>query len=168
MSEAAPDTRRLETVLAAEERLYVELRDLLQRERECMVNLDATGLEDVVLRKEELAGEARLLEETRIQVAGALARELGLREPRPTLSELCDRLEGRASGLREAHTRLVALLGAVRELADANAVFAGDSLAQVRASLELLGRLLPTQPTYRPDARAEATLPAGRLLRRSA
>lgn len=155
-------------VLEAEELLYVELRDLLQHERTCMVNLDASGLEEAVRRKEALAAEGRLLEESRSQVARTLAEELGVTEDPPTLSRLCDRLGARAGRLRETHTRLVALLGAVRELVDANASFAGDSLAQVRATLRLFGRMLPPEPTYRPEALGRVSHGSGRLVRRSA
>ena len=44
---------RLLRILTAEERLYVRLRDLLQRERELMVHLDADGLEAIAREKEE-------------------------------------------------------------------------------------------------------------------
>lgn len=156
------------TILEAEERLYVELRDLLQKERVCMVNLDSDGLEEAVRGKEALAVEGRLLEESRSEVARALASQVGLREDPPRLSSLCERLGPRAEPLRERHSRLVALLGAVRELADANASFAGDSLAQIRATLRLFGRMLPAEPTYRPEALGAVAQDAGRIVRRSA
>lgn len=160
--------QRLLTVLEAEERLYVELRDLLQREREHMVNLDARGIEEVVRRKESLSEEGRLLEESRIEVARALAHELGLAEPDPPLSRLCDHAGRDAPALRDAHSRLVALLGAVRELLDANAVFAGECLTQVRTTMGLLGRMLPAEPTYGPGAAGGGIRRAGRLLRSQA
>lgn len=160
---------RLLTVVEAEVRLYTELRDVLQEERDHIVNLDAAKLEDCVRRKESLASEAMLLEESRIELATALGGALGLPEARPRLSLLCQRLGPDAGELGEAHSRLVARIGAVRELLDANAAFAGDALAQVRATLELLGRLLPAEPTYQPDvAPGPPAASAGRLLRRTA
>ncbi len=158
---------RLLTVLEAEEKLYLELRSLLQEERAWLVALDAARIEEAVQRKESLAAEGRLLEEARIELARALARELGVDDERPTLSRLCARLGDDAEPLQRAHSRLVALVGASRELLDANAGFAGEALAQVRSTLQLLGRLLPAQPTYAPDlAAAEPT--GARLVRRSA
>ncbi|MEB2344437.1 MAG: flagellar protein FlgN [Deltaproteobacteria bacterium] len=163
----APIVARLEAVLAAEERLYVELRDALQRERDCMVMLDAEGLEAVVAAKEALADEAALLEETRRAVADELAAALGLAAA-PTLSALCERLGRVGAALRERHSRLVALLAAVGELVDANAGFARESLAHVRETLASLGRLLPCEPVYTPaGARAAAGGP-GRLVERVA
>jgi hypothetical protein len=159
---------RLLTVLRAEERLYVEMRDLLQQERELIANLDSAGLELAVRRKEALAEEGRLLEESRVQVASALAAELGLPEARPTLSQLCDAIEGGEAELRDAHSRLTALVGAVQELLTANFSFAGDAHAQVEATLQLLGRLLPETPTYRPPGACESAARGGRLVRQSA
>jgi hypothetical protein len=157
-------------ILESEERLYCDLREVLQRERELIVNLDAAGLEDAVLRKEALSAEGRLLEEGRIEVATRLATALGLPAERPTLSGLCDALGAEGGELRRAHSRLVALIGAVRELLDANAGFAGESLGQVRATLQLLGRLLPGDAQYGPGAQAPGpTAPtSGTLVRRSA
>ena len=161
-------TLRLLTVLLAEERLYGEMRSLLQEEREILYALDAIALEECVAKKEALAEEGRLLEESRIAVVMDLAKTLHLDE-RPTLSQLCDALGEEAGPLREVHTRLVALIGAVRELIDANASFAGDSLSQVRNTLRLLGRMMPNEPTYRPGMTAkEERVSAGNVVRRSA
>lgn len=156
---------RLAQVLDAEEQLYVELRDLLQHERECMLNLDAEGLERAVEAKEGIAEEARLLEESRIEVARELARAVGVDEERPKLSLLCEALGPRADRLREQHSRLVALLGAVSELVDANASFAREGLEQVQDTIQMLGRLLPQEPIYRAAEIPRAERGTGRLVR---
>lgn len=164
---SAQAVTRLLTILAAEERLYLELRDLLQRERELILSLDARGVEQAVRDKEILAEEAQLLEESRIEVAAALAQQVGV-EGRPTLSGICDKMGERDGGLREAHSRLSALAGAVQELLHANASFAGEALTRVQGTLRLLGRLLPEAANYgRPGAR-EIAPRAGRLVRQSA
>ena len=155
----------LSLVLETEENLYVELRDVLQRERECMVSLDPDGLEQSVEAKETLAEEARLLEESRIDVARALAEALGLADARPTLTRLLEVLGERSGRLRDQHSRLVALLAAVSELVDANASFAREGLDQVQDTLRLLGGLLPQEPVYRPSERPRASHNAGRLVR---
>lgn len=159
---------RLCGVLAAEERLYVEFRTLLQRERECMVTLQSEALEEIVREKATLADEGRLLEESRIAVSKELAQLLGLETEGVTLSRICDQMRGGAPALRAAHTRLVALLGAVRELLDANRVFAGDATIQVRGALRVLGRMLPIEATYQPGAGMVSRPRSGRLVRRSA
>ena len=83
-----PARERLEAVLEAEERLYREMRELLQKERALIVALDAPGLTEVALEKEALASEGRMLERSRLEVTEELARELGLPTPRPTLRHL--------------------------------------------------------------------------------
>ncbi len=170
-AQAIQDTERLVAILGAEEKVYLEMRDLLQRERELMARLDATGLGELAREKEALADEGRLVEESRAAVAEALAAGLGLDDPRPVpLSRLCEALGPAAARLRQAHTRLVVLVSVVRELLDANVAFAGDNLGRIQGTLQMLGRLLPTEPAYAapgrpvPEARGET----GRLVRRSA
>lgn len=164
---AAPIAVRLDAVLAAEERLYLELRDALQRERECMVRLDVEGLEAVATAKEALADEAALLEESRRAVAAELAAALGL-PVGATLSALCEALGSAGGALRERHARLVALLAAVSELVDANAGFAREGLAQVRETIASLGRLLPSEPVYAPGGARAPAAGSGRLVERVA
>lgn len=158
----------LAAVLAVEERLYVELRDLLQREHALMVTLEAEGLEEVALQKEALVDEGRLIEDSRLVVTRELAQEIGLPDPKPRLSTLCELLGPEARALRDAHTRLVVLLGVVRELMDANRAFAGDALSQVRGTLQMLGGLMPCETTYEPGASSEPHLGVGQLVRRTA
>lgn len=159
---------RLLTVLECEEKLYLELRSVLQRERELVAALDAKGLDEMALRKEALADEGRLLESSRLPIAAALARELGQDDARPALSLLFAQLGPEADALRERHARLVALIGAVRELLEANAFFAHEAREQVRGTLRLLGRLLPSPQTYGAQGVPEMDPGTGRLVRRTA
>lgn len=158
---------RLLVLLEAEHALYVRLRDLLRREREVLGHLDARALEAVAREKEELADEGQLLEESRQQVAQALARTLGIQSERPRLAELCAALGSEGTPLRTAHNRLVVLIGAARELLEANACLAGEALAQVQGTLGALGGLVPEEARYAPP-HLSATPESGRLLRQTA
>ncbi len=160
--------QRLAAVLDAEERCYVELRNVLQRERECMVDLDAAGLEEAVVRKEGLADEAQLLADTRVEVVRRLAEGLGVEADPLTLTRICERIETDAHGLRERHARLTALLGAVQELVEANASFARQGLEQVRSAMNTLGRMLPPAPIYGASGNEGPSVGPGRLVRRVA
>jgi len=156
-------------VLKAEEALYVRMRDLLQREWDLMVELDAAALEETARTKCELADEGRLLEESRQAATEVLAAELGLDSKRPTLTELCERLGPDAHALRETQTVLLILVHVARELIEANEALAGSNVAQIRGTLRLLGSLAPAEGLY--DSRATAEPPplaAGRLVRQSA
>jgi len=161
---------RLLTILDVEEQVYVKLRDVLQHERELMVALDAAGLEEVARDKSALADEGRLVEESRIEVAGRLARELGIAEERPTLSMICAELGADAGALRAAHTRLLVLVSVVRELLDANVAFAGEHLSQIRGTLRLLGGMIPLEPVYErnPQPGGSGGMGVGHLVQRTA
>lgn len=166
MTQRAQHVARLVDLLKAEEGLYVELRDSLQREQACLVELDAEGLDEAVRQKQTLVAEARMLEGGRVALVETLAAGLGFAEGTPKLSTLCDALGGDALALREAHARLAALVAAVRELLDVNAAFAGEATGQVRATLQLLGRLAPDHGTYGPGGAGDGGVP-GRLVRQS-
>jgi len=157
---------RLQVILEAEESLYVRLRDLLQEEREVIARMDAAALEEVAREKEMLGDEARLLEESRVEVAGELAVGQGL-PARSRLSVICGRLGEQGGALRRVHNRLVILVSVVRELADANAELVGESLAELRGTLRLLGGMLPDGSLYRPEGPVQPASEPGRLLRRS-
>jgi len=122
------------------------------------------GVTAVPRARPEIAGLLNL--RGRIVTAIDARRCLGL-PPRATLSQISERLEGRPDELRSAHTRLVARVGAVRELVELNAVVAGNALGRVDATLGLLGRLRPDRPVYTADP-AAAPERVGRLVRSSA
>ena len=162
--EAADPLKGLERVLDAEEALYVEMCRTLQREQACLAELDAVGVEQAVRAKESLADEAAFLEERRLESARALAAHLGVAAEPVTLARLCEALGERGEGLRESHSRLLALIGAVQELLHINAAFAGECMGQVSTSLQLLGRLLPDETLYAPTG-APSPQRGGRLVR---
>lgn len=166
MTVVTDSVERLVDLLTAEEELFVELRDALQQEQACLVSVDARGLDEAVRQKETLVAEARMLAESRVALVESLSAELDLPAEGTTLSEICDALGSGSPALRQAHARLAALVAAVRELLDLNAAFAGEAMAQVRATLQLLGRLAPGPGTYGPGG-VEMGAP-GRLVRRSA
>jgi len=170
VSETTPTAKRLLSVLNEEESLYVELKELLQEERSLMVARDADSLERIVAQKDALASEGRLLEECRRQVMIEIGAAYGLPEGEITLARLSSLLETEGSELRAIRSRLVALIAAVRELLEANANFAGESLIRVQSTLRLLGRLLPEQPTYERNAAPTAmqvTARPGRLVQQA-
>lgn len=154
--------RKLLDVLALEERVHRDLRELLAEERGRMIALDADALYGLAARKEVLAEEGRLAERGRVALVNQCAQGLGIGELPISLGRLCDALgEAASAPLREAQSRLVAVIGAVRELAEANRVLGGERLAHVQSTLTLLGRLSPSLPS---DGAAQA----GSLVRTSA
>ena len=170
MTQTAEVARRLYAILSEEERLYLEMKVLLQEERQRMVLRDADGIEIAVRRKEGLAGEGKLLEECRRKLMLEMAVALGLPEHEATLSSVCVLLGSEGGDLRSIHGRLVALIAAVRELLEANSSFAGEALLRVQSTLRLLGRLLPDEPTYGRTPASQAPRPhmkPGRIVRQA-
>jgi flagellar biosynthesis/type III secretory pathway chaperone len=158
--------RRLQVVLEAEAGLYERLRDLLQEEREILCSLDASRLELLTQQKAALVDEGHVLESNRQAVVLQLATELSLAPEGLRLSVLCERLGRGHDGLHQAHNRLVVLVGVVRELLQANRSLAGQSLSEVRATLDALGGTLREGSSYGPDGNRRST--KGRLLRQCA
>lgn len=126
-------------VLDAEQALYERLCDVLRTERSALAALDVAALEALVREKEEISDEGRLLEESRAVVTQALAAQLGLANPRPKLSHLCEALGDASPRLLAARQRLGALLALARELLEANHAVSASELANVQASLRALG-----------------------------
>ncbi|MCH7866270.1 MAG: flagellar protein FlgN [Myxococcales bacterium] len=171
MTQTAEIAQRLYNILAEEERLYLEMKTLLQEERQRMVLRDADGIEVAVRRKEGLAGEGKLLEACRRKVMCEMAAVLGLPDEEATLSRVCAALGSESVELRSIHGRLVALIAAVRELLEVNSSFAGEALIRVQSTLRLLGRLLPDEPTYGRTPASQIPRPhmkPGRIVRQTA
>ena len=171
MTQTAEIARRLYAVLAEEEQLYLDMKALLQEERQQMSLRNAEQIELIVQRKEGLAGEGQLLEECRHNVMRELVEKLGLPESEGTLSRVCAALADEGTELRMIHGRLVALIAAVRELLEANSTFAGEALIRVQSTLRLLGRLLPDEPTYGRSQSSQTPRPQmmkpGRIVRQA-
>ena len=156
----------LEVVLQTEENLYLRLRDVLRREELQLVELDPAQIAETVDQKRSLAEEARLLEDSRRALTGALGRSLGLGDQPVKLSALIELLEGEAGRLPELHGRLSALIRSTRGLLEANGSFSERSLRRVQETLRMLGRAVPEKVGYGPGiSRDAATMGRGRLVR---
>lgn len=166
MNERVELIARLAPVLRAEEEAYRRLRDLLQREEEELIQLDAAQLERTVAEKEAAAQEARLHGESRVALTRRLARALGHGNAPPRLTELVEALGGEAQDLRESVARVLAITDATRRLLVANAQFAERSFGRVQDTLRLLGQAIPEADAYGP-VRATPGIGRGRLVRAS-
>lgn len=165
MKRVAEQVAGLETVLAAEEGLYLRLRDVLRQEEAELVGLDPARIAELVERKRGLAEEVRLLEDSRRVLARALARSLGLDDRTAKLGELIGLLDREAGRLPELHARLSALLASTRSLVESNGSFADRSLRHVRETLGMLGGSVPERVGYGPGGTGRSEAGRGRLVR---
>lgn len=167
MSTISELVARLQVVLASEEEVYKRFKNLLRREETELIELDPRVLEGTVAEKRALAAEARLHEDSRVHLVGALADLLGLEERRPKLSQLIATLGPDAGELGTLHVRLAALITATRSLLDSNERFAQRSAKRVRETLSLLGQAVPVEVGYGPGAARSKATGRGRLVRAS-
>lgn len=164
MTEMREGVARLAVVLEAEEDVYRRLLDVLRREEEELVTLDAANLDGITGAKRALSEEAKLHRDARLELTRRLATSLGLGPVTPRLSALIEALGEEAGPLSELHARLAALLESTSALVDANARFAERSLVRVQDTLRLLGRAVPEVEGYGPG-RASSRRVAGRMIR---
>ncbi|HEB88679.1 MAG TPA: flagellar protein FlgN [Deltaproteobacteria bacterium] len=158
---------RLQTVLQAEEDLYLRMASLLRREESELIELDPCALEQTLEEKRAFAEEARLLEESRILVTAELGSELGLGEGPFKLSELIRQLGEEAGDLPSLHGRLTGLIGSTQALLQSNESFANRSLTRVRDTLRLLGQAVPEDVGYGPIKARSRGAGRGRLVRQA-
>jgi hypothetical protein len=167
MSLIEDNVSRLEAVLLAEEKLYVRMRSVLQREEAELIRLEARVLEETVEEKRTLAEEAQLLEESRVIVARALADALGLPSGAVKLSRIIEFAGKEAEGLIPLYHRLRALITSTQSLLTSNERFANRSLSRVQETLRLLGQTVPTEGGYGPGSGRDGTTGRGRLIRQA-
>lgn len=165
MKSVAEQVAGLETVLAAEEDLYLRLREVLRREEDELVTLDSARIAELVECKRSLAEEVRLLEDSRRALVRTLARSLGLADRPARLGDLIEALEREAGRLPELHARLSALLASTRSLVESNGSFADRSLRHIRETLGMLGRAVPENVGYGPGRAGTSVAGRGRLVR---
>jgi len=167
VTEVAQYVENLQSILLAEEDLYLRMRTLLGRDEDELIALDPGVIAETVEEKRMLAEEGRLFEESRTALIGELAAALGLDATSLKLSELIEALGSEAGSLPEVHARLTALIASTRSMLDANQSFANRSLARVQETLRLLGRSLPDESGYGPGRRSGSATGRGRLVRQA-
>lgn len=115
---------------------YRTLRDILQRERACLVQIDPLGVEALSKEKDTIVLRLRLLEEERIRLVSAFAASQGVAEEKAfqRLTEVTP--DGSFQNLR---LQLVSLLQSISELNDFNRVLIERSSSMVRNALNFLG-----------------------------
>jgi len=114
---------------------YRSLLDLLQKERGCLVNLDAAGVEDISKEKDTIVLKLRLIEEERCRLIEKFATEHDVRGE-ITLQRLADLTGDEA--LRMQRLQLISLIQSINELNAFNMVLIGRSLNFIKHSMLFL------------------------------
>ena len=98
-------------ILEKQIRNYYKLKDLILKKRKTIIAHDLRQLADTTLEIETLIGTTNQLEIGRIDLAKKIAQELGLRQARPTLAQIAERIgepnSGKLLDLRRRTTEAV-------------------------------------------------------------
>ncbi len=114
---------------------YRSLLDLLQRERECLLNLDANGVESISKEKDTTIMRLRLIEEERGRLVNKFSREkmISGEANLQILSEMTG-----DDTFQTLRLQLISLLQSIEELNAFNKVLIGRSLNFIKNSMAFL------------------------------
>jgi flagellar biosynthesis/type III secretory pathway chaperone len=128
----------IKSILTEQVAAYRTLLEILRRERECLVHIDPAGVETLSKEKDTIVLKLRLLEEERIRLVQAFARNLGINE-KSALEKLAE-VTG-DNDFRRLRLQLISLLQGIMELNDFNRVLIERSSAVIKNALNFLGSL---------------------------
>jgi hypothetical protein len=126
---------KIKNLLVEQITSYRSLLDLLQRERESLVRLDAGGVEAISKEKDTVIIRLRLIEEERIRLVGKFLAENHLAS-NLSLQRIVE-ITGDES-LQILRLQLVSLLQSIEELNAFNMVLIGRSLNFIKHSMAFL------------------------------
>lgn len=126
----------LKAILSEQIHGYRALISLLQRERECLLNLNAVEIEAVSKEKDTVILKLRLLEEERKRLTDAFAAETPL-SGTITLRQISELTGDR--DFQSMRSQLRSLLQSIGELNAFNMILIGRSLSFVNNSMNFLG-----------------------------
>jgi flagellar biosynthesis/type III secretory pathway chaperone len=128
-------TESIKSILTEQINNYRVLLELLQRERECLINLDVDEVENLSKEKDTIVLKLRLLEEERIRLIKKYSADNAMKES-VSLQEL-SRLTA-DKDFQLIRSQLISLLQGIRELNEFNMVLIERSLSVVRHSVGFL------------------------------
>jgi flagellar biosynthesis/type III secretory pathway chaperone len=154
----------LNNILREEVDLYRELLDILQHEKQCMMDLSLDSIHECNNRKETLILKLKVMEESRIELIQDISEGQGYKTPM-TLGQIIQVApNGFKRPLETCRSNLLSLLNGVREVIQINAILAERSIHYTRESLSFLNRLTYTMPVYLSSGRMEERPRSGKLL----
>jgi len=125
----------IKSILTEQIKSYRALLGLLQRERECLISLDADEVENLSKEKDTILLRLRLLEEERIRLIKRYSADNEIRG-RISLQSLLELTED--NDFQVMRSQLTSLLQSIQELNDLNMILIERSLSVVRQSVGFL------------------------------
>lgn len=150
-------------ILEKEVNLYKEFLNLLQMERQYMIDLSLDRLHECSNQKETLILNLQILEEARKDVIALILK--GHRSISTTLAVVIEKAPMRYKrGLEACRSNLISLVNSIREINQINGILAGRVINYTRDSLAFLNRLAYELPVYHSSGRMEQEKKTGRLV----
>jgi flagellar biosynthesis/type III secretory pathway chaperone len=125
----------IKSILIEQIKSYRALLALLQRERECLISLDADEVENLSKEKDTILLRLRLLEEERIRLIKRYSADNAMRG-KISLKGLSELTED--NDFQVMRSQLTSLLQSIQELNDLNMILIERSLSVVRQSVGFL------------------------------
>jgi flagellar biosynthesis/type III secretory pathway chaperone len=125
----------IKSILTEQIKSYRTLLGLLQRERECLISLDADEVENLSKEKDTILLRLRLLEEERIRLIKRYSADNAIRG-KISLQGLSELTED--NDFQVMRSQLTSLLQSIQELNDLNMILIERSLSVVRQSVGFL------------------------------
>ncbi len=126
---------RIKKILGEQIETYRTLLEVLQRERECLVHFNPEGVETLAKGKDTIMLKLRLLEEERIRLVQAFAREQGITEEM-TLKKL--HIATGDADYATLRSQMLSLIQAISEFNEFNKILIERSVNFVRRNLVFL------------------------------
>ena len=150
-------------ILEKEVDLYKDFLNLLQTERQYMIDLSLDRLHECSNQKETLILNLQILEESRRDVIALILN--GHHFTSPTLAMIIERAPMRYKrGLEACRSNLISLVNSIREINQVNGILAERVINYTRNSLAFLNRLAYELPVYHSSGRMEQEKKTGRLV----
>ena len=149
-------------ILEKEVILYNEFLNILQNERQYMIDLSLDRLHECSNYKETVILKLHILEDSRKDVISLIQNG---HNSSPTLAVIIDEAPARyRKGLESCRSNLISLVNSIKEINQINGILADRVINYTRNSLSFLNRLVYELPVYQPTGQMGQDKKTGKLV----
>jgi len=150
-------------LLEKEVDVYREFLNLLQMERQYMVDLSLDRLHECSNQKETMILNLKVLEESRMDIIASIQDSTN--SEFMTLSMIIDAAPARyKKGLESCRSNLISLINSIKEINQINGILAKRAVNYTRNSLSFLNRIVNELPVYLSSGNMEQDNKTGKLV----
>lgn len=151
-------------ILEREVTMFRDFLSLLQKERQCMIDLSLDKLYECHNQKETIIFNLRVLEDARAELISEI-HDNNQADPAATLSVVIDKAPLRyKKGMEACRSNLRSLVESIKEINQINGILADRAINYTRNSLSFLNRLVSQLPVYQASGRIGQETVVGTLV----